>query len=201
MNKLFGVLSAAAIFGSAPAYAATCQFTMAGVITEPGQFAGAPLLANFVADCSPVPTSVNSGVGYFQIDNVPGVFNGPGVAGNFGTGVGPITLGDIQFYTADAGGGFEVNYAANDPDNAGFGLFSLLGGQLFSGTLDNPTFTPGVYNFTQDFFYGSATATLTIAQLGVAGVPEPATWAMMLLGFGAVGTVLRRRQSSVLASA
>ena len=26
-----------------------------------------------------------------------------------------------------------------------------------------------------------------------AGVPEPATWAMMLLGFGAVGAVMRRR--------
>ena len=27
------------------------------------------------------------------------------------------------------------------------------------------------------------------------GVPEPATWAMMLLGFGAIGAAMRRRQS------
>jgi hypothetical protein len=33
----------------------------------------------------------------------------------------------------------------------------------------------------------------------VGDVPEPATWAMMLLGFGAIGWQLRRRRSSVLA--
>ena len=31
------------------------------------------------------------------------------------------------------------------------------------------------------------------------GVPEPATWAMMLLGFGAVGFAMRRRQRPALA--
>jgi len=30
-----------------------------------------------------------------------------------------------------------------------------------------------------------------------AGVPEPSTWAMMILGFGAMGTVLRRRRAAV----
>jgi hypothetical protein len=32
-----------------------------------------------------------------------------------------------------------------------------------------------------------------------APVPEPATWAMMLLGFGAMGMVIRRRRKPVLA--
>lgn len=31
--------------------------------------------------------------------------------------------------------------------------------------------------------------------VGVAAVPEPATWAMMLLGFGAIGASLRRRRT------
>jgi hypothetical protein len=35
--------------------------------------------------------------------------------------------------------------------------------------------------------------------LNVAAVPEPATWAMMLLGFGAIGVVFRRRRQPVLA--
>lgn len=48
---------------------------------------------------------------------------------------------------------------------------------------------------------GSARSTLTYYytpadQLNP--VPEPATWAMMILGFGAVGFLLRRRQSAVV---
>jgi hypothetical protein len=33
----------------------------------------------------------------------------------------------------------------------------------------------------------------------VPGVPEPATWAMMLLGFGSIGMVMRRRRKPALA--
>lgn len=36
-------------------------------------------------------------------------------------------------------------------------------------------------------------------EAGVPPVPEPATWAMMLLGFGAAGFALRRRRNPVLA--
>lgn len=36
--------------------------------------------------------------------------------------------------------------------------------------------------------------TLVVRLAQVAGVPEPATWAMMLLGFGAMGVSLRRRR-------
>ena len=32
-------------------------------------------------------------------------------------------------------------------------------------------------------------------------IPEPATWAMMLLGFGGLGSVLRRRRSRVVFAA
>ena len=37
--------------------------------------------------------------------------------------------------------------------------------------------------------------------ISFAAVPEPATWAMMLLGFGAIGFALRRRRALVLAQA
>jgi hypothetical protein len=44
---------------------------------------------------------------------------------------------------------------------------------------------------------GSLGGSITIRQANA--VPEPATWAMMLLGFGAVGFAVRRRRKPVLA--
>jgi hypothetical protein len=38
-----------------------------------------------------------------------------------------------------------------------------------------------------------APVTITVDSVPVAPVPEPATWAMMMLGFGAVGFAMRRR--------
>jgi len=37
--------------------------------------------------------------------------------------------------------------------------------------------------------------------IDIRAVPEPATWAMMLLGFGAVGFAMRRRRAPILAQA
>jgi hypothetical protein len=48
---------------------------------------------------------------------------------------------------------------------------------------------------------GNVAATYTGGSLLKAGVPEPASWAMMLLGFGGVGAMLRRRRSQALALA
>ncbi len=39
------------------------------------------------------------------------------------------------------------------------------------------------------------TVPLTLSGPGVAGVPEPASWALMILGVGAVGAALRRRRA------
>lgn len=50
--------------------------------------------------------------------------------------------------------------------------------------------TTGVYEYTAP----SDTITVSIGS-GVAAVPEPATWAMLLLGFGVIGGAIRRRRS------
>ena len=78
---------------------------------------------------------------------------------------------------------------------------ALSGGGMYSGIINNTGGVltgrdliyvyenPGVRRMTVGSSYINASAQ-TFAVL--APVPEPGTWALMLLGFGAIGTALRR---------
>ena len=47
-----------------------------------------------------------------------------------------------------------------------------------------------------DYTYGSAIlSNLTVEVAGISAVPEPSTWAMMILGFAGVGFMAYRRKS------
>jgi hypothetical protein len=62
-------------------------------------------------------------------------------------------------------------------------------------TLDASTYTLSINGNNSGA--GSLGGSITIRQANA--VPEPATWAMMLLGFGAVGFAMRRRRAPILA--
>jgi len=47
-------------------------------------------------------------------------------------------------------------------------------------------------------FWNARSSSLVVSEAG--GVPEPAAWAMMLLGFGGLGTALRARRRTALAA-
>jgi hypothetical protein len=82
------------------------------------------------------------------------------------------------------GGGFSLNYMYDEPllGTVGTYGFNLPSTGLLetTGPLQNRNFT----------FDGSG-------QLLAAAVPEPATWLSMLLGFGVIGTAMRRRPTKV----
>jgi hypothetical protein len=71
------------------------------------------------------------------------------------------------------------------------GIINNTGGVLIGRDLFFSYENPGVRSQTVGSMYINARAT-TFAVSAVAPVPEPGTWALMLLGFGAVGTALRR---------
>ena len=90
-------------------------------------------------------------------------------------------------------------------DNTGVlqvGSFNFLGGTpYYSGGTQNPTFLTGSYSilgplFSYSGFGNFQDYNLTIRQ--VAAVPEPATWAMLIFGFGAAGVAIRRTRATTL---
>lgn len=106
------------------------------------------------------------------------------------SGRGGVDLGVTACLIAYAGFG--------DPIGAGdIDAFSLLGGVM--------PFNHGVNSSITRLNFGSFTietpqirgGQLVIGDAvgGPPGIPEPATWAMMIMGFGFLGTVLRRRRA------
>ncbi len=75
-----------------------------------------------------------------------------------------------------AGFGFLTFDTANTLDDGVFSVLDINNGNATTGTLS------------------TAGAITRITSTQVAAVPEPATWAMMLIGFGAMGISMRRRR-------
>ena len=85
-------------------------------------------------------------------------------------------------------------------------LFFQTSASVFDGTLIGPSFQfdfpeaggaviPGNFELiTSETKYLYGDVTVAGAGTPTPGVPEPATWVMMALGFGAMGDALRHRQ-------
>lgn len=150
-------------FAAVPANAQTVTFNLTGSRT-----------ATFTLDDS-IPDSFTSNAltgNQIFFNNVAGSFGG--TAGTANISFGTNLIADLNIQSA----------------NLGFTQLTMPG-DLFTGPASNPTFNTGTFNLSGGFTAGPAT--LTITRAAVAAVPEPGTWAMMLIGFGAMGVSLRRR--------
>lgn len=83
---------------------------------------------------------------------------------------------------------------------------ALLGEQIISIHFGAAGEFGGDVSVLYLFNFGSPTTSIDLSQQGFSNgiligngvIPEPATWAMMLMGFGAVGYAMRRRRKTVL---
>ena|ERR1700754_4013614 len=172
MTRLFVLLGALfSLVSAAPASADPLRYTVTGP---------SGLFARFVLDDHPTPDPLTLESYAFFLFDVPGTY-----ADGF-------TMAGLSFYDDSALGG--ISLVTWNGVTSGLTI-DLTGMALFTGS----TATPALFAFGPTQFTEAGGATYTIS--AVAGVPEPASWAMLVLGTGMIGIGIRRRNAQALARA
>ena len=162
-------------------------------------FAFATVAAPALADPVPPTPGTPAPAGDYSLTFNGSVFDGSGIITTDATGHATAATGTIS---------------------SGSDIYTILGISAYAGADNNLYVTPAYVtfaglSFTTDlgvdfnlFNYGDGTYGLLnsaentvgypdprdIVTANVAAVPEPATWALMLIGFGAVGLQMRRKR-------
>ena len=161
---------------------------------------GLALSAGFMATSANAATiMVDTSVpaGGFSNDNVTCAGTVPCMFSDLGSFVTPIgfNLVSLTISTAVAGSNTATNIDFGSVlfNNVAFSLTPT--GLVEFGSLTNQSLTPGATNtlVVNGATGGNASYRGTLSFANVGAVPEPGTWAMMLLGFGMLGFGMRRR--------
>ena len=190
MRKLiYSAVGAAALASASIASAAVVVTNPTPAVYTP------PATGGFLGTVTPAAGATSSTITNF---NDSFLFTIMGSPGQVNAQVGSILLNGVQ----------NINFSSITLDGHAFTLTSALGAaEQWSccgvGGLSSVTLAPGDYAIhligtLTGADAGSYSGTLNVQPVRGA-VPEPATWAMMLLGFAGVGFAMRRRRQPVLA--
>lgn len=176
-RKHLGVIGAViAMIGATPACAAVYDFNFSGT----GLFFGEPLAGTGTLTTSDVSqVSSLNGYTYQTITGITGTFNGSQI-----TGLANVTGSNNLFYLT---GPFFV-------DGNGLGFSTAAGSSVNLFVTNGTQYRVNAGGLSTGFVTARASPAM-------AAVPEPATWALMLVGFGAIGLSMRRRKTGLLQAA
>lgn len=226
-NIVLGLVGASALAFATAASAGTCGTNCTFTVT-PGTapYAGPPPTYTFDVGSRPTTTGGDFEVGtppgslYAQpygTDAGTGLYGGDGYYYSVGpststpglidlTGMGSITSLSFIWGSVDSYNTLEILGPAQNL------LYTIVGNDIFNpanGDRTNPNTNPLVtFNFgvpanilgnVSYLRLSSSVNAFEIDDLAINPVPEPATWALMLLGFGGIGLAMRRRRKPALA--
>lgn len=147
--------------------------SVAGIAAQPGTGGPAPFFA-----------VLGGGTATFTFDQAVGTFG-------------------FDFGSADAYNSLTLNFVDGTSESfTGEALnaaYIANGNQSFIGTNGRLTFSSFDNRITSVTF-GSDSNSFEFDNIGIGAVPEPGTWALFILGFGAIGASLRRRAALVVSS-
>lgn len=175
-SKIMFAAVAALLASTAPASAAVFNWTYTGTITSGGAAVNS---AGTITTTD--TTSTVAGRQAYTVTGITGTRNGvdiTGLAPAFPTIFGGAD--NFLFVTGLPFTDLGVSFSLANGTFANLFLDDVSTGEYFATNLAGST---GRTNAIGVFTYSAANA----------AVPEPATWAMMLLGFGAMGYAVRRR--------
>jgi len=197
-----GIVTAAAL-ASAPAQATTeigngtsavavVGSPTADLVASPHTFTFANLL-----------TIQHDSTGAFvPVDFLTGSLNGVvSFSGNVGSTV-ASSIANFFTFSDGQGGNYQfsvdtvrtLSYSVTPGSSSAISLY-LLGSTVDTALGLGPTATSLTLSFNSTGSSAFATAaTLSVPPSAVPSVPEPATWGMIVVGFGAMGAAMRRRQ-------
>jgi hypothetical protein len=120
---------------------------------------------------------------------------------DFAQGISPLASNTLITVT-NLGTGQTVSYNPFFPGNdnyanAALGVYQNSARLNFGFLLGSAGFTPNVDSTYSVNLASNGNSLTVFARLGAGAVPEPGTWAMMILGFGLVGFAMRRRQAAI----
>jgi hypothetical protein len=187
MLKKFALATAAAVaFAAVPAQAATVVYVTDDGVNGDGIIEFAPSSGGVTGGFSFKVEADNEGPGFvatYQFDNT-----------FFNPAAGSATL----IFDVSAAGADLVFTGATLAGGAGNLVINNAGNPLSTVYVFNAPIPLGMntLTFTGNLANGASSSTAS-GTLSLAPVPEPTTWALMILGFGAVGSAMRRRASKV----
>lgn len=209
INPLAMALAMALTAGAMPAAAATVEYN-ALIDLDPSMYEADSVLVVRLPG-APIAISVGDTLtgtikfanqGRITIFNDPEMFDWEQLSGHFRPDNGAAySVSDFTFLGVRGDYlGPEVVTSAKYTGALGFGkLMNFTDtGFSFTGISFNITFTPGHYGEDYPLTTSVTPNTFVVVQNSAisegAAIPEPATWAMMIIGFGAVGAAARRRR-------